>query len=743
MSKYELIRKIGEGGMGVVYEAIDGRLERPVAIKMIRDVSDDPVHRERLRREARLAAKVNHPNICQIYEIGEEGDDLYIAMEFLEGEPLGERIARGPIPLKESLDIALAVLSALSALHRRNIVHRDLKPSNIFLTDHGVKILDFGLARPGGGEDGRTMLQLTRTGAVVGTPRYMAPEQWSSAAPGPAADLFALGAVMYEMLTGRPPFEGESILEIARAILNREPPPLSGGPEAAAVDRVIQRALAKETADRYGNAEAMADGIRRSREEIAGGAPSVRAVTRLIVLPFRMLRPDEEIGFLAVSLPDAITTSLSTIDSLLIRSSGSAGVGADDPIDLRTIAAEAGVDVIVSGTLLRAGDRVRVTCQLIEAPGGAVLCSRTCEAPLGDIFRLQDDLARDIVETLSIPLSAGERASLQKDVPRHDRVYESYLRANQLGRNIRLLGDARDLYLSCLEEDPEYAPAWARVGRVYRVMAKYGQGDPEENIRRAEEAFEKALAINPDLTIAHGLFTDLEVERGRARLSMVRLIERARLHPTEPDLFAGLVLACRFCGLPEASVAADRIARRLDPGIRTSVSYTYLLMGDYEKAMHSDEDDMRFVTHYSLPMIGREEEAARRLRESLRSRPPGLLTSTLGLHLAGVEKDREACLRAYRDLAGSSFRDPEGIYYQARCLARVGETEETLRILDDVVERGFWCPAGMLRDPWLAPVREASEFRNILRRAETRRDEAAEIFLRSGGERLLGTEGGS
>lgn len=739
MANYQLVRKLGEGGMGVVYEAIDVRLERTVAIKMLREVSDDPAQRERLRREARVAARVNHPNICQVYEIGEEGEELFIAMEYMEGESLGDRVERGAIPLGEALDIAQAVLSALVALHKGGIVHRDLKPSNIFLTGHGVKLLDFGLARPGSTGEGEAQLQITMTGAVVGTPRYMAPEQWSADPPSPACDLFALGAVLYEMVTGRPAFDGGSIMEVCQNILNEEPPPLLGGPEVMAVDRVIQRALAKEAKDRFPDAGSMIEAIRRSRDGIdRSDAPPVRKTTRLVVLPFRMLRPDEEIDFLAVSLPDAITTSLATIDSLLIRTSASASNHGDGNLDLSAIASEAGVDVVVSGTLLRAGDQVRVTTQLVEAPRGTVLCSRTCQAPMGDIFRLQDDLAREIVQTLSIPLSGGSRAPLQRDIPRDAKVYESYLRANQLGRNLRLLGDARSLYLSCLKEDPDYAPAWARIGRVYRVMAKYGQGNPEENMRLAEEAFEKALGINPDLTIAHSLLTNLEVERGRAKQSMIRLIERARSHATDPELFAGLVVACRFCGLLEASVAADRIARRLDPGMRTSVSYTHWMMGNYEKAMHHDEDDMRFVTHYSLPMIGREAEAADRLRELLNSQPPGLLASTLGVHLAGLERDRENLLRSFGTLTGSGFQDPEGIYFQARSLARGGMDEEALGVLRSVVDRGFWCPGTMFRDPWLDSLRENLLFTDLVQKAESRHRSAAAAFAQSGGESLLG-----
>jgi len=286
---YRITGKLGEGGMGVVYEARDERLDRLVAIKRLRNVSGDPVLRERLSREARVAAGVSHPNICQVFELGEHGGELYIVMELLTGSTLGERIARGAVPLAETLQIALAVLGALEVIHGRGIVHRDLKPSNIFLTPHGPKLLDFGVARPltGPVDD----LTLTAPGTILGTPRYLAPELFGAEPPTPAADLFALGAILFEMLTGKPAFAGSSVLEVAHAVMHGQPPALTGGPDVIAVDRVIQRALAKRALDRYQDAAAMAADIRAALTLLdTGPTPRVRTMTRLIVLPFRVKR---------------------------------------------------------------------------------------------------------------------------------------------------------------------------------------------------------------------------------------------------------------------------------------------------------------------------------------------------------------------------------------------------------------------------------------------------------------------
>ncbi|MHC4941356.1 MAG: serine/threonine-protein kinase, partial [Planctomycetota bacterium] len=223
---YRLEAKLGEGGMGVVYEAEDSRLGRRVAIKTVRPASTDATSRQRLLREARMAAGVNHPHICQVLEVGEHEGELFIAMELLEGKSLRERLRRGPLPLKEALPVAIGILEALGALHERGVVHRDLKPSNVFLTRHGVKLLDFGLARaaePAAGD------RLTQTGIFVGTPGFMAPEVFSGAEPGPAADLFAVGALALEMIAGVPAFSSDTPAEGFRAVLNDQPPTLTGG----------------------------------------------------------------------------------------------------------------------------------------------------------------------------------------------------------------------------------------------------------------------------------------------------------------------------------------------------------------------------------------------------------------------------------------------------------------------------------------------------------------------------------
>ena len=740
IGRYRILDKLGEGGMGVVYAAHDDDLDRSVAVKMIRDLDAGHESRERFRREARAAASVNHPNICQLYEIGEDSGALYIAMELLEGQSLAARLEQGPFDLDESVQIVLAMLSALESLHRRGVVHRDLKPSNVFLTPHGVKLLDFGLARRSKSGDA-TETALTQAGMVVGTPRYLAPEQILGRSLDARTDLFAGGAILFEMLAGKPAFTGESIVQIIHAIANEQPPALAGTGAVAAVDRVIQRSLAKKAEDRWASADAMAQAL---REALVGGdsdvatLPRARTVTRLIVLPFRILRQDPETDFLSVSLADAISCSLSGFESLVVRSSVTAARFNSDAPDLAAIASQAEVDVVLTGTMLRAGDRLRVNAQLVEAPGGTLISSQTAQMPLEDVFQLQDELARRIVESLALPLTSREGDGPRRDVPASPAAYEYFLRANQYYIESSQWPLARDLFERSVELDPRYAPAWARLGRVYRVLSKYGGAESAADFARAEAAFRRALEINPDLASAHNLFAYHEAEMGHAKEATVRLLERAGVQGADPELFSGLILTTRYCGLLDASVAAYERARRLDPGVPNSVTFTYMMLGDFPRAVETCNQNPPFNEAIANFELGRKPEAIELVRsiELHNIHPAARLLARA--NRASFEGKVDELLESIVELRKTGFRDPEGWHLMARSLVRVGEHERGIAMLADTIEDGFYCYPALVRDPWLDAVRGNPAFKRVLRRAEERHREAQEAFLAAGGEKVLG-----
>jgi serine/threonine protein kinase/tetratricopeptide (TPR) repeat protein len=739
LGRYRVERALGEGGMGIVYAAVDSRLGRRVAIKRVRDHTADPSARERLWREARLAARVSHPNLCSLFEVDDESGELLLVMELLEGEPLSARIPRGALPLGEAVHITLEILSALAALHHAGIVHRDLKPSNIYLTPHGVKLLDFGLARSAPSDLTVTVDDLTLPGIVVGTPRYMAPEQWRGETPGPAADLYATGAVLYEMVTGQPAFTGRSAIEIYDAVVRQDPPALAGTPAVLALDRVLHRALAKRSQDRYESADHMAQGLRESLLLVdSHETPRVRATTRLVVLPFKMLRADPEIEYLSFGLADAITTSLSAADELIVRSSLVGARFQDGAPDLQRLAVEANVDAVLTGTLLRLGDQVRVGSQLIEVPSGTVLWSETAEVAANEAFRLQDSLARGVRAQL-VPSTERDPSPRPNEAPASSRAYELYLRANLAALEYRSTPEARDLYLACLREDPGFAPAWARLGRAYWILAKYRLGAGTDTLALAEQAFRRALELKPDSPIANSLYSRLEVHTGRVRDALTRLVPLALAHSSDPDLYAGLCHACRYAGLLEASVAADRQARRYDPTVRTSVAWTFWLMGDYGRAISADIDEVKTVTCMSLAALGRGAEAVAITRDLMeRANFPKAEGEYLEVMLAVIEGDGSRVQDLVRIIGDLGEPDAEGVYMLARFLCMHGDPDQGLAYLDQAIRGGYWCYPAFVRDPWLDPVRDRPEFARILKRAEALNREAAQVFTDAGGDRLLG-----
>jgi len=734
IAHYHVVSKLGEGGMGVVYAATDERLQRRVALKMVRGTGDQH-SRERLWREARAAASVSHPNVCQLYEIGEANGELFIAMELLEGEPLSARLARGPIPLPESVDITLAVLSALEAIHARGIVHRDLKPSNIFLTAHGVKLLDFGLARAVQEVSEQTQAGISMAGTVMGTPHYMSPEQLSGSPLDARSDLFAVGAILFELLVGNAAFPGATTAQVFHAVMYEPLPSLDGSPALAAVDRILHRATCKKPADRYADAAAMAQELRATRNlSDSGIAPVARTMTRLIVLPFRMLRPDPEIDFLSFSLADAITASLGSLTSLVVRSSLAAARFKSEAPDLSTLATELDVNAAVTGTLLRAGSEVRVATQLVEAPGGRLLWSRTTQVTLNDMFQLQDDLTHQIVESLSLPLSAREERLLSRDTPANARSYEYFLRANELASDPKSWAIARDLYEQAVHEDPRYAPAWAGLGRVRRLIGKLGGGTSDE-LASAEAALKRALELNPDLPLAHSLTAQVDIDHGRAREAMGRLLNQASRRRTDPELFVGLVYACRYCGLLDASCRADEAARRLDPSIKTSVIHTLWMLRDYEAVLAS-KVEAPLVVGFAFVALGRENEAL----EFLASREPRLppkLRQMIGVLRALLEGRSVDAVAAIQAIASSGFRDPEALFYLARQAARLGAAEDAIALLKSATAAGFCCYPLLVSDEWLAPIRSRPEFADVLAHVKREHELAAAAFAAAGGERTL------
>jgi len=728
--------------MGVVYKAEDQRLERIVALKVIREFDGDSSRRSRFWQEARAAAQVAHPNACRIYDIAEVQDRLVLVMEFIEGESLGQRIERGPLPAQEAGQIALALLSALEAFHNSGIVHRDLKPGNIVLSNGGTKLLDFGIAKhvpvSASQETLATLAGATLPGVFLGTPRYASPEQFRGRPVDARSDLFSMGAILFEMLTGQVPFPGESFGEIAHAVLHGSPPALSGSPAIVAMGRIVHRALSREPEDRYPSAQAMAEELRATllMDGIETKAHA-RALRRLMVLPFRVLRPSEEIEFLAYSLPEAITVSLAGLENLVVRSSIAAAQYSGDAPDLQKIAREAEVDVVLTGALLSVGKQLRITTQPAEVPSGTLLWSHSSQATTHELLELHDDLVRRVVDSILPSLTVQEHQSLQKDRPASATAYQIYLQANEVGRQWENIPTAIEMYERCVSMDPSYASAWARLGRARWLGDKYKLGSLE-GLRAAEEAFQTALRLNPNLTLAHNFYTHVQVDQGRSLDAMKRLLERAGQRRSDAELFAGLAHVCRYCGLLQPALVAHQEARRLDPLIPTSVMHTYFMLGEYERALETSGADFGYGRGIVLAMLGRVEEAVTLLRQCELAKPWRLSKLFLTSLRALLEGNREEGREAGAELMKATFRDPEGMYYLARQFSYFRDEDWALDMLSRAIDHGFFCHQAMVRDPWLDALRARAEFTELLRKARQLQLEASAAFLAGDGPGLLG-----
>jgi TolB-like protein len=458
-------------------------------------------------------------------------------------------------------------------------------------------------------------------------------------------------------------------------------------------------------------------------------------LTRLIVLPFRVLRPDPDTDFLAYSLPDAITSSLSGLESLIVRSSLVASRFGGPSVDEKAIGAQADVDVIVTGTIIRSSGEIRVSAQLTDVSTGTLLWSKTEQAPVGDCFQLQDDLTRQIVASLELPLSARDKRSLTSDVPASKQAYDYYLRGNQMSVDAKQWSVARDLYEQCVAADPRYAPGWARLGRMHHVMAKYLETGTNEGFEKAEAAFKQALALNPDNSVAHKLYAQLEDDLGRAHDAMVRLLGRART--ADAEVFAGLVSACRYCGLLDASLAAHARARQLDAKLKTSVGHTWFMQADYERVVRNIPlVEFPYLGALSLAELGRADEALPLLRElevKVQTRIRGFIVAGRTL----LEGDHAASVAAVIRVVSAGFKDPEGRFYLARHLAHLDSVEPALAVLQQVVADGFFCYPVMERDPWLDSLRKKPAFATLLNNAEAQHRKASEAFERLDGRSVL------
>ncbi|MGE3841971.1 MAG: protein kinase [Vicinamibacterales bacterium] len=734
VGRYRLVRQLGAGGMGVVYEAIDERLDRRVALKVIRTGSGDPDAQARLVREARLAARVVDSHVCQIFELGWAGSQPFIAMELVEGESLADRLTAGRLAPDVALRIAVNILDALAVLHDRGLIHRDLKPSNVFLTSAGVKLLDFGLARavePIADVTGA----LTAAGLFVGTPQYASPEQLRGADVDVRSDVFSAAVLIFEMLAGSPPFTGATLAALAHAVMFETPPVLVGAPAIVVADRALHRALAKAPGDRYATAVAFAADLRSALTLVESGqVVEARRILRLAVLPFRQLQPNPEMSYLGPGLADVLAGSLTGLESLVVRSALQSARYGSVPIDLERVATDLAVDVVLTGSLLSTRGRVRVSAELVTVPSGDVWWSHVIEVAPDHVLELHDDLAARVLAAL--PTSPRDQRVETRVHARSDKAFDLYLRGMQLRGATGAWRQALAYFTQSLELDPTFAAAWAERGRLERILGKY------EDIRLldvAEASLQRALSLESGHGAAQYYTAQLDVDRGRVDTALRRLLRRAWEHRAEPHVFAALVHACRYGGLLEASMEAHRAATRLDPTMPTSVLHTMYMQGAYEQALPQAHQSLDPIEARILGALGRREEAiaAARDEEARFGAVPLLRAFCSGLR-AALEGDARGVVATLAQYDAARFSDGEGLFYVAEICALAGLIPEAFATLERAVEAGFLCQPAYERDVYLAPLRELPAWTSLHRRLVEARGAVWREFDQGRGRALLG-----
>ena len=491
LGAYEIIAPLGSGGMGEVYSARDTRLNRPVAIKVLpAQAASDPESRHRFEREARAIAALQHPHICTLHDIGTYNGSDFLVMELLDGETLAARLERGPLPAHEAVRYAIEIASALDTAHRAGMVHRDLKPGNIMLTEQGSKVLDFGLAKVAEGD-----IDVTRTaaGAVVGTAAYMSPEQAEGRPLDLRSDGFSFGAVLYEMLTGRRAFGGDTIAQILTAVLRDEPPKL---PMSATLEPIVRRCLAKHSSQRF---PTMAD-VKAALERAVLAPP--QETPSIAVLPFANMSSDPENEFFGDGLAEEILNALVAIEGLRVAARTSSFSFKGRQADIDEIARRLSVRHVLEGSVRKAGNRVRVTVQLIDASNGFHIWSERYDRELADIFDVQDEIARSIVLRLKVAL--GGDARLVTAPTSNMEAYELYLRGRaMLYKRGAWVAPALESFQRALALDAEYAQAWAGVADARAQLCFGGYVRPRDTMPAASEAASRSVMLDPLSAEAH------------------------------------------------------------------------------------------------------------------------------------------------------------------------------------------------------------------------------------------------
>ncbi len=721
--------------MGVVYRARDERLDRDVAIKVLREGAlADTAARERFRTEAVALSRLNHPGIATIHAYENDGASDFLIMELVPGATLLDRIAGGPLPEREVIALGVQIADALEAAHEAGVVHRDLKPGNVIVTPRGqAKVLDFGIAKL----HGASAAVVSVTGVAIGTPAYMAPEQISGGRADARTDVYALAAVLYELATGQRAHAGDDIAALAYAIVNTPPvPPRRLRPELTpAFERTILRALDKRPDRRPASAREFAQELQGVAEAASSRDDGGGAVRMIAVLPLANLSGDPAQEFFSDGMTEALITSLAQIGALRVISRTSAMRYKGATQTLPEIGRELGVDAVLEGSVLKAGDRVRITVRLSDTARDHLLWAHSYESEVGDILSLQSDVARHVASEVQVQLTPREAARLAGGRAPNAKAYESYLmgRFHWNRRTPRELEQALVHLKRAVELDPEFALAYAGIADTYNILGDLHTVLPHEAASRARAALSRALEIDPDLGEAHISF-------GFARLfydwdwpGALRAFEKGiALNPGYPTGHQWYSEVLSSAGQHERAIAEAACATELDPFspiIATTLGDTYFFARLYDEALaairRALELDPQFVPANSdlgrtLTQMGRHEEAIAAFEHTLALQGgERLVSGGLGYAFARGGRHDEA-RQILERLTAESLKRQVSAHAIAAIHLGLGEHEAALDWLERAYREHDRALVWVRVHPRLDPLRGHPRFEEIVRKVTDR-----------------------
>jgi serine/threonine protein kinase/Flp pilus assembly protein TadD len=699
--------------MATVYLAEDPKHHRPVAIKILHPHLIPHLGAARFLREIEIAARLNHPHILTLIDSGESDGYLYYVMPYVEGESLRQRLGReGRLGLDQALVIAQQVAGALGYAHQRGIVHRDIKPENILLHEGGAIVTDFGIAKSVSAAEGETTL--TQTGFSLGTPTYMSPEQAAGDLDlDGRSDLYSLGCVLYEMLAGEPPFTGSSPQAVIARRFSEAAPSLRttnpAVPEPVAL--AVAKALAREPADRFATAAQFVQALQSAaRFGTPSGGTTLSASTAvarsIAVLPFTDMSSERDQEYFADGITEEIINALTKIRALRVASRSSAFAFKGKSLDIRRVGEQLNASAVLEGSVRKAGKRLRITAQLINATDGYHLWSERYDRDMEDIFAVQDDIAERVVENLRLVLTEDERRAMEVTPAADIRAYDYYLRGRELVSQHRrnAYQHALEMFDRAIEIDPGYARAYAGVADCYAMLYHYLEAS-EANLRRAEDASRKALELDPDSAEAHashGHVLALSKRFDEARLEFETAIRLA------PTLFEPHYLFARACwaeGLMAEAVRhfEDAIQVRPEDFQAPALQATaYEALGESSKAKEGHRR--------ALGVIRRHLELA----------PNDVRALYMGAGaLRQLGEDAEA--REFARQALSAGSDDPAVYYNLGCFYAIGgEADKAFDCLEKSIELGFAHREWLEHDSDLKSLQQHPRYRALLERIRGR-----------------------